>query len=152
VRLGIGKGSTTPQCCGPLGCGDWPRGMGGGGGGGRSQGGEATDSCSATSAAAAELLFLALFLTADLVFSSVLGRGAIGGLEVFDGRGKKEVRSIEWSLRGFEASRRQPLLPFCAAAAALLLPCCCPAAALLLPCPWDETGGELGGKLETQNE
>jgi hypothetical protein len=43
----------------------------------------------------------------------------------------------------FEASRRQPLLPFCAAAAA---------AALLLPCPWDETGGELGGKLETQNE
>jgi hypothetical protein len=41
----------------------------------------------------------------------------------------------------FEASRRQPPLPFCAAAAALLL-----------ACPWDETGGELGGKLETQNE
>jgi hypothetical protein len=44
----------------------------------------------------------------------------------------------------FEASRRQPLLPFCASALLLLL--------LLLPCPWDETGGELGGKLETQNE
>jgi hypothetical protein len=95
VRLGIGKGSTIPRYCGPLGCGDWPRGMGGGGGG-RSQGGEATDSCSASSAAAAEFLFLALFLTADLVFSSVLGRGARGDWRLGGNRGKREKGSTEY--------------------------------------------------------
>lgn len=70
-------------------------------------GGEATDSGPATSAAAAEFLFLALFLTADLVFSSALGRGARGDWRLGCIRGTREKGSTYGVLNlneAFEAS------------------------------------------------